>query len=1211
MTLEPIVPSPGTLARVDDVVRRLSGPPGRVDVSGLEGGAGAWFLTRWQRGLARPILVLTVGAGRVRRWADDLQHFAGGGVERGGEVVAIGPPEIDPYAELVPDRSTAIERLSALHRLGVAAPPRFVVVAAEAFVRRVLPPEALRSRSAVVAAGDVRSQDELIRLLVEGGYHRVRAVDLAGTFAVRGGLLDVFPPAAEEPARIEWDGDDVVAVRSFDPATQRTAGELPRVGIHPVTEILRGAAELRRARERLRELGDARGMPTRRIRELVEQVEEGAAFPGVETLLPAFHERLVSVAAYLPDGAAVCVDNPAAVTDVWRREHEAIERSFAAARERLVFEPAALALDGVEAAAECGARPLVLSVPPGAVEAASPRGWSEASAGRVVFGGEDNEPLVLELRQARRDRRGTAPLAPLARAIREKLESGVRVALTARTAGGLERLAALLRGHNLHGAAAAVALPGRGAVVLPAGAAEGAGAGLPGAALDGLREAPGFRRYVLEPGPLSRGFHLPADGVAWITEEEVFGTRAPRAGRPRPPIDPAALRSLAEGEYVVHAVHGIGRYEGLVRRVFDGVELDLLRIRYRDNDRLHVPVYHANQVSKYVGQGEPKLDRMGGASFAKAREKAEAAVRVLADELLRLHAQRKAHPGRPVAAADDAYRAFEAQFPFEETPDQSRAIAEVVADLEREAPMDRLVCGDVGFGKTEVALRAAFRVVWSGRQAAVLAPTTVLTQQHLATFRRRFERFPVRIEPLYRFQTKAEQAEVVRGVVAGEVDIVIGTHRLLSKDVHFKDLGLIVIDEEHRFGVAHKERLKRLRREVAVLTLTATPIPRTLHLAMSGLRDLSLVATAPEDRLAVRTTVAQADDELVRRALLRELSRDGQAFFVHNRVETIHSTADRLRALVPEARFGVAHGQMEEDALEQAMVDFVAGRFDVLVCTSIIESGLDIPRANTLIVDRADTLGLAQLYQIRGRVGRSRQQAYCYLLVPPFHAMTADARQRIDTLARFTALGSGFNVASMDLEIRGAGDLLGAEQSGNVAAVGFDMYCHLLEDAVARLRGEPPSDEPEPELTVDEAALLPDSYVDDVGQRLEFYQRLAAARGEEDVRDVAAELRDRFGPLPEETARLVELMAAKVLLRRMRAAGLEARGERVTVHLRAETPLDPAAVMVLVRRPGSTWRVTPELRVEWRAGAGDRDGSVARAAKVVRELSGCLRPGRE
>jgi transcription-repair coupling factor (superfamily II helicase) len=1173
-----------SLARVDDVVRRFDALPGRHDVSGLEGGAGAWLLSRLQARLDRTVLVLTVGAGRVRRWTDDLAHFAAPAADGIPAVVAIGAPEIDPYAELVPDRSTTIERLAALHRLA-ASPPRFAVVAAEAFLRRVLPPDALRARSPTIRAGDELAQDELVRLLVEGGYHRVRAVDLPGTFAVRGGLLDVYAPTAAEPSRIEWDGDEVVAVRSFDPATQRTQGEIAAVRVHPVAEILRGPEELKRARDRLRDLGDSCGLPTRKTRELVEQVEQGALFPGVEALLPAFHERLVSLAAYLPDGAAAFVDNPAAVVDVWRREREAIERSHAAAKGRVVFEPAAMAMDGAEATAACVARPLVLSFPPGAPEAEAPQAWERASPSRADFGAADNERLIVELKQARRDRRGTAPLQPLARTLREWLESGVRVTLAARTAGGLERLAALLRGHNLHGtSAAALANPGG---PLP------------------------VHTYLLEAGPLARGFHLPADGLAYITEEEIFGSRVHRAGRPKPPADPAALRSLAEGDYVVHSVHGIGQYEGLVRRVFDGVELDLLRIRYRDNDRLHVPVYHANQVSKYVGQGEPKLDRMGGTSFAKAREKAEAAVRVLADELLRLHAQRKAHPGRPVVGADDAFRAFEAQFPFEETPDQAKAIADVLADLERDVPMDRLVCGDVGFGKTEVALRAAFRVVWSGRQVAVLAPTTILTQQHLATFRRRFERFPVRIEPLYRFQTKAEQAAIVAGARSGELDVIIGTHRLLSKDVHFKDLGLIVVDEEHRFGVAHKERLKRLRREVAVLTLTATPIPRTLHFALTGLRDLSLVTTAPEDRLAVRTTVAQAEDELIRRAILRELSREGQAFFVHNRVESIHRTADHLRALVPEARFGVAHGQMEADALEQVMVDFVAGRFDVLVCTSIIESGLDIPRANTLLVDRADTLGLAQLYQIRGRVGRSRQQAYCYLLVPPWASMTAEAQQRIETLARFTALGSGFHVASTDMEIRGAGDLLGAEQSGQVAAVGFDMYCHLLEDAVAHLRGEPPVEVWEPELTVDEAALLAEAYVDDVGQRLEFYHRLAGAAGEEDVREVAAELRDRFGPLPDEAERLVELMVVKVLLRRIRAAGLEARGERVTVHLRRDTPLDPTLVMALVRRPGSTWRVTPELRIEWRAEEGDGDGSVARAARVVRELAGCMRAGME
>ena len=1178
--------SPLSLARLDDFVRRFDLAPGRRDLRGLPGGAAACLLARLQRRLDRTVLVLVVGAAAVRRWADDLRHFSG---RSGGDpaadrdpVVTLGPPELDPYAELVPDRAAAVERLGVLWRLGAAPDrPRFVVVAAEAFLRRVVPPEAIRSRSRTVRPGDDLSQDRLIGMLLEGGYHRVRAVDQPGTFAVRGGLLDVFSPATDLPARLEWVGDVVETVRAFDPGTQRGAGPRPTVDIHPVTEVLRGEAELRLARRRLAELGDARGLPTRRTRELVETIDRGALFPGIEALLPAFHERLVSLLDYLSPDAPVFVDHPAAVADVWRREREAALRAYAAVPgDRLAFDPSALALEPAEAMAACEARPLLLGFPPGAPDAPGPRDWDRIDPAAVDFGGADNQPLVVELRQARRDRRGIAPLAPLARAVRERRESGFRVVLVARTAGGLERLAALLRGHGLRGLR---------------------GGGDP----DGRDDPTTFR---LEEGPLSRGFVLPADGLAYVAEEEIFGTRAPRPGPPRLAADPVALRTLAAGDYVVHAVHGIGKYEGLERRVFDGVEIDLLRILYRDGDRLHVPVYHANQVARYVGQPEPRLDRLGGASFAKAREKAEASVRVLAEELLRLHAERRAHPGRPVAPADDDFRAFEALFPFEETPDQARAIAEVLADLEAPIPMDRLVCGDVGFGKTEVALRAAFRTVWSGRQVAVLAPTTILTQQHLATFRRRFERFPVRIEPLYRFQTEKEQDDVLRALRAGAVDIVVGTHRLLSGDVHFKDLGLLVIDEEHRFGVAHKERLKRLRRGVAVLTLTATPIPRTLQFALSGLRDLSLVATPPEDRLAVRTTVAQDDPELIRRAIRRELSREGQVFFVHNRIETIYRVADRLRELVPEARLAVAHGRLSEDALERVMVDFVAGRWDVLVCTSIIESGLDIPRANTLIVDRADTFGLAQLYQIRGRIGRSRHQAYCYLLVPPWPKLTAEARQRIETLARFTALGSGFSVASLDLEIRGAGDLLGAEQSGHVAAVGLDLYGHLLEEAVARLRGEPPPDDLEPELSVDAAALIPADYVEDVGQRLELYQRLAAAPGEEEVRGVAAELRDRFGPLPEETERLVELMAVKTILRRLRAAGLEARAGKVVVHLRPDTRLDPARVLDLVRRPGSTWRVTPDLRVEWKAGDGDRDDSIAHASRVVRELAACVRP---
>jgi transcription-repair coupling factor (superfamily II helicase) len=1168
--------------RIDDAVRRAAaGPPRRHDAVGLAGGSGALFLSRWQRRMDAPVLVVAVGAGRLRRWVDDLGHFAGADA-----VAAVFEAGSDPYAEVVPDRTAIQQRLRLLDRLAEApatgasggAPGglRFAVVSAEAFLRRTWAPDALADRSLVLAPGTEIPPDEVVRRLVEGGYHRVRAVDLPGTFAGRGGIIDLFVPGHERPVRAEWLGDVVLATREFDPQTQRTEGAAAALRVYPISEIPRGEADLRRARDAVRALGDDRGWPTRRTREWAEQVEAGAVFPGVEALAPAFHARMEPIVAHLPPDAGLFIDNPAAVADVWRREWEEIERAYARLPpERPGFPPDALVLDPDGARAAAGSRVRVLAFPPGAPAAAAPGDWNAVADSAIDFGAGDHAELEAALKQARRDRRGVAPLSPLARRIRSLADDGVRVTLTARTAGGCERLAALLRGHGLRPAAP--------------------------------DEPPGPGVYRLEEGSLARGFVLPADGIACITEEEIFGARVRPAARRARPAELGDLRALGVGGFVVHHVHGIGRYEGLERRVFDGVEIDLLKIGYRDGDRLHLPVYHANQVSPYVGQAEPRLDKMGGASFARARMRAEQAVQTLADELLRLHAERKAHPGRPVAPADDAYRSFEAGFPYEETPDQARAVAEVIADLEGESAMDRLVCGDVGFGKTEVALRAAFRVVWSGRQVAVLAPTTLLTQQHLATFRKRFERFPVRVEPLYRFQTRAEQTDVVRRLRAGEVDVVIGTHRLLSKDVHFKELGLVVIDEEHRFGVAHKERLKKLRSRVAVLTLTATPIPRTLHLALGGLRDLSLVTTAPEERLAVRTTVAQADDALIARAIRRELSREGQVFFVHNRVETIHAVADRLRALVPEARFAVGHGQMTEDALERVMVDFVAGRSDVLVCTSIIESGLDIPRANTLVVDRADTFGLAQLYQIRGRVGRSRRQAFCLLLVPAFSKMTADARARIETLARFTALGSGFHVASMDLEIRGAGDLLGAEQSGQVSAVGFDLYCHMLEDAVARLRGEPPPDDFEPEIAIDQAALIPETYVEDMGLRLQFYKRLAGASGESEVREAGAELRDRFGEPPAEVVRLVELMSLKVLLRRFRAAGLEVRNGRVAVHLRPDTPLVPARVLERVRRPGSRWRVTPDLRIEVRPEG--EPGAVEAAAAVLRELESCLPDG--
>ena len=659
----------------------------------------------------------------------------------------------------------------------------------------------------------------------------------------------------------------------------------------------------------------------------------------------------------------------------------------------------------------------------------------------------------------------------------------------------------------------------------------------------------------------------------------------------------------------MHAEHGIGRYLGLQHKQVGANTVDLLCVEYAGGDKLYLPVYRLNQIQKFTGgDGTPKLDRLGGQTFAKTKAKVAKNLRQMADELLRLYAERRAAPGEATPPVDDDYRAFEATFPFDETPDQARAIAEVDRDLEAERPMDRLVCGDVGFGKTEVAIRAAFRVAASGRQVAVLCPTTVLAQQHYLNFKHRFEASALEVRALSRFQSKADQDATMRGLREGKVDVVVGTHRLLSKDIHFKHLGLLVVDEEQRFGVTHKERIKALRLNVDVLTLSATPIPRTLQMAVSGLRDMSIITTPPADRRSIRTIVTRHDDNVVRDAVTREIGRGGQVFYVYNRVEGLYERAARLAQLLPSARICVAHGQMGEHALEQAMFDFVEGRFDILCATAIIESGLDIPRANTMIVDRADMFGLSQLYQLRGRVGRSKERAYCYLVVPPQNAMTDEARARIEALERHTELGSGFQIASLDLELRGSGDLLGPDQSGNVASVGFELFCQMLDEAVHELRGEVVVHEVDPEMSFDCDAMLPEDYVGDIGVRLSLYKRLASASGPEDVDDLAVEMEDRFGAPPPEARRLVHLMRLKTELRRLRVLACEASARGVTLHLRTDTPLDPAKIMKLVQPKASNYKLTPDMRLTRRTRETEAYTSGLEATdKLLSELSGCLK----
>ncbi|HEY3358357.1 MAG TPA: transcription-repair coupling factor [Polyangia bacterium] len=1164
----------------------------------------------------RPLLCITADEEAAQALARDLTFFLGTGAPE-GEDLPLAPPrvmflpavETSPYADLSPDRRAIMQRLAVLFRLSQGFAGDALVMSAAAWARRVVPRAGFADLCDVIQAEEELDRDATAALLDRSGYGRVPVVEDPGTFAVRGGVLDVFPPLYRYPARIELFGDLVESIRFFDPQTQRTMRSLKELYLHPVRETVRTRGS--DPRPRVLAAADAAEHPSSRTRAILEQIEQGQDFFGVEGLAPAFHARMGSLAEYVPEGALWLVDDPEAVLEQVRRElvRDGEGCAHARADHRIAFPPEDFWLTEEEAAAALTAARRV--------ETRRIR-WHEpgAAAPDIVLAADNNAALSAEMHRARAER-GEEILRPLALALREDGARGVRCVLVSPNLTHAERLAGLLRGHDLEPVLRRTAqnldllyLPGeqtadvRGA----GGHRSSAASAAPGAstASDIVGEQRTGPPDVIEVrvGPLGRGFRLPADRLVVITEEEIFGPRVRRA-QPRPKGDVFGdLSALEIGDHVVHADHGIGRYRGLTKLPVKGIPIDFLHLEY-EGGTLYLPVYRLNLLQRYVGGDRPRLDKIGGLTWEKTQRKASAEVRQLAEELLQLYAQRQALPGHPFPGADPMFREFEATFPFEETEDQQRAIDDVLGDMEQGRAMDRLVCGDVGYGKTEVALRATLRAVQGGRQVAVLAPTTVLVEQHNVTFSERFRDYPVRVASLSRFKSKAEQIEVVKRLAEGQVDVVIGTHRLLSADVRFKDLGLLIIDEEQRFGVAHKERLKRLRTQVDVLTLTATPIPRTLHLAMVGLREISIIATPPADRLAIRTLLCRHDPSIIREGVRRELARGGQVFFVHNRVEDLELQARKIQEHVPEARIATAHGQMDERRLERVMVDFVDHKYDVLVCTTIIESGLDIASANTMFVNHADRFGLAQLYQIRGRIGRSRERAYCYLMVPAADSLTNEAKQRLAVLQRFTELGAGFNIASHDLEIRGAGELLGAKQSGTIAAVGFEMYTKLLEEAVAELRGESITRERDPDLTTDLPAYIPDDYVPDVGQRLDLYKRFSGAADEDEIAALLVEMADRFGTVPEAVTQLADLMVCKAHARRLHAATLELSETKVALALGDGTPLRPERVAKLVSGKRSPWKISPDMRLTRTLTEDERGGRLGAAKKILQELLAC------
>jgi transcription-repair coupling factor (superfamily II helicase) len=786
-----------------------------------------------------------------------------------------------------------------------------------------------------------------------------------------------------------------------------------------------------------------------------------------------------------------------------------------------------------------------------------------------------------ELRRAlAKVRSSDEALAPLVSLLKTWRRDRWRVVLSAASLSAAERLRALLSEYGLEARAAHEPRP--------------------------VWRWSGTGRIEVRTASLSEGFALPIEKLAVVTEEEIFGPRKRRRARTRWPDGStiAVLEQLSPGDYLVHAEHGIGIYRGLANLTLRGIESEFLRMEYADDARLFLPVHRLNLVQSYAGSDGrvPRIDKLGGASWEKAKRSVRKSLRNMAEELLSLHAARELAPGHSFSARDRLMEEFEATFPFEETPDQLGAIEDVLADLQRPKPMDRLVCGDVGYGKTEVAVRAAFRAVMDGKQVAVLVPTTILCQQHEETFRQRFDGYPVEVASLSRFCRPKQAKAVLEGLAAGTLDIVIGTHRLLQKNVHFRDLGLLVVDEEHRFGVAHKERIKQLKKTLDLVTLTATPIPRTLQMAFTGIRDLSVIDTPPADRFAIRTQTCRFSEDLIREAMLREIRRGGQIFFVHNRVQTIDAMEKLLAGVVPEARILVAHGQMRERDLEERMLRFLRGEADVLLCTTIIESGLDIPRANTILINRADALGLAQIYQLRGRVGRSAQRAYAYLLIPGADALTADAERRLEAIQDLSALGSGFRLASLDLEIRGAGNLLGAEQSGMLAAVGYETYMQMLEETIDELRGKAREPEIDPEIRIPVPARLPEDYVAAVNQRLVLYKRLASCRDETEVDRIRDEILDRFGPLPAEGENLLGVIRLKVLAHRLGIAAVDAAKGEIILTAAEPTRIDPDRLMNLLTQANSGLRVAPGQKIHAPVPEGDATQLFEAARRLLANL---------
>ena len=1193
------------LARLRDEIKRGASV---ISLSGLTSiAAKAFVLSNLQAEIGKTFVIVADSNKELENWECDLEFWSReSGVESRKKPDSLSTPdsrlstlpsfETDVYSGVSPHAETQEKRALALWQLAYAAPD-FLIVSAKSLITKITAPAEIKNLGAILKRDADFPPEDLIEKLISGGYVREEPIKNVGEFSVRGGILDVWSPTMDNPVRVEFFGDAIDSIRAFDAETQLSIEQLKEISIAPMREFAAVSKDFTDwsffARERFAAEKFARALKDR-----TQFTDEGEDFSGWEFLFPIVRQRNSSVFDYLKD-ALFIIDEPPIIEQTLSIYYETLENHFAEITEtgEIGLAPDELFLSGADfreklaaqkrlelrilgksAAATSEDLELVNDVP--AINLS--RKKSEAKPLFLFPSGEiQNEAEII----SRSTRKFHGDIKALVQSPKSKVQSpkskvqspaevqsskfNAQSQFVFQTHGLAERFVEILRDYDFD---------------LP--------------------------EQNIRIGNLSGGFEIPALDLIVYTETDIFGETTqqefqnPKSKIQNPKSKIGAFisdfRDLKIGDFVVHVDHGIGRFEGLQTISAQGSQREFMLLVYAENTKLFVPVERLDLVSRYSsGEGaQPTLDRLGGLGWQKTKAKAKRAMRDMADELLRLYAERKLVQGFAFSADAPWQKEFEDAFPYQLTADQVTTISDIKTDMETAVPMDRLVVGDVGYGKTEVAMRAAFKAVMDGKQVAVLTPTTVLAYQHSETFKKRFAAFPVSIELLSRFRSKKEQKEVVEKAEKGELDILIGTHRILSNDVKLPKLGLVIVDEEQRFGVAHKEKLKQLKKKVDVMTLSATPIPRTLNMSLLGMRDMSVIETAPRDRLAINTQVVQFSESVIKSAIELEMSRNGQVFFIHNRVETIESIAALVQKIVPNARIIFAHGQMNEKEMENAVLDFVAYKYDVLVATTIIENGIDIPRANTIIINRADNYGLSQLYQLRGRVGRSNRRAYAYLLIPSELELTPIARRRLSAIREFSDLGAGFRIAALDMELRGAGNILGGQQSGQLDALGFDLYTKMLERTIQELKGETVEDETSVSINLSVDVAIPPDYISETSQRLRTYKRISSADDDSVLQQIYAEIEDRYGRIPASVENLFDYARLRKTAERMHIVSIDKTADGVAIKLDEKAKVAPEKLLALVEQnEAASFSPNGILRVR-----ADSENIIESAREILEEI---------